>query len=66
MNSRDCLRNDAGEVRTKKTRRLSDNFKKNGYVVHEMWECQFREECQKNPPVKTYFKQNPTTRSFPL
>ncbi|KAK3914482.1 DNA polymerase [Frankliniella fusca] len=65
-NSRERLRNDAGEDRYENTRRLTNIFKKNGYIVHEMWECQFREECQTNPTVKTYFEQHPTTRSFPL
>ncbi|KAK3910304.1 putative DNA polymerase [Frankliniella fusca] len=52
--------------RYEQTQRLTAMFRRNGFIVIEKWECEFKRELNSDPEVKAYFEANPTTRTPPL
>lgn len=46
--------------------RITDMFKRNHFTVREKWECQFRHECEHDPKMKEYFKNNPPSETLVL
>ncbi|KAK3925255.1 putative DNA polymerase [Frankliniella fusca] len=52
--------------RYEQTQRLTAMFRRNGFIVIEKWECEFKRELNSDPEVKAFFEANPTTRTPPL
>ncbi|KAK3916521.1 putative DNA polymerase [Frankliniella fusca] len=57
---------DSGENRYPKTKEITELFRRNGYTVIEMWECEFETQLASDPDTKEYFRLHPTTRIPPL
>ncbi|XP_052131334.1 uncharacterized protein LOC127751597 [Frankliniella occidentalis] len=54
------------ENKYQKTLKITAMFRKQGYVVIEKWECQFKLDLVNDPEVKVFFENHPTTRTPPL
>ncbi|KAK3920747.1 putative DNA polymerase [Frankliniella fusca] len=54
------------ENRLDQTRRITALFRRAGHTVIEKWECDFKEDLEKDPEVKAFFRTHPTTRVPPL
>ena len=50
-----------GENRYERTVRLTELFRKSGYSVVEMWECEWKRQRETDPDIKTYFQAHPST-----
>lgn len=52
--------------RYERTVRMTEMFRRNGFTVKEMWECEFNEELKNNEEMKSYYDRHPTRRTSPL
>ncbi|XP_026288119.2 uncharacterized protein LOC113213310 [Frankliniella occidentalis] len=54
---------DSPENRYERTQQITTLFRRSGYNVIEMWECEFKRQLVSNLEVKQYFQDHPTTRT---
>lgn len=57
---------ESGENRYEKTVRITSIFRRAGFKVIEMWECQWKTDNESDADVQAYFQAHPTKRSSPL